>query len=39
MGKPEGKRQRGRYRRGLEDNTKMYLKYDGREWTGFMRPG
>jgi hypothetical protein len=38
VGKPEGKRPRGRLRRRWEDNIKMDLreKYGGKLWTGFI---
>ena len=37
LGKPEGKRALGRYRRRWEDNIKMDLReWDGGPWTGLI---
>jgi len=39
VGKPMVKRPLGRPKLGWEDNIKMDLKWDGREWTGLSGSG
>jgi hypothetical protein len=38
VGRPEGRRPLGRYRRRWEDNIKMDLRYDGVIWTRLIWP-